>query len=48
MLEQFYTQPSVRLSGILRGVKLLYYQLLMVTDRHANSLRSESSGAPDF
>jgi hypothetical protein len=36
------------LSGILRGVKLLYYQLLMSTDRRANLLRSESSGAPDF
>lgn len=36
------------LSGILRGVKLLYYQLLMSTDRCFNILRSESSGAPDF
>ena len=36
------------LSGILRSVKLLYYQLLMSTDRRSNILRSESSGAPDF
>ena len=39
---------KARLSGILRGVKLLDYQLLMSTDRRANILRSESSGAPDF
>jgi hypothetical protein len=39
---------QLRLSGILRGVKLLYYQLLMSTYRHSNILRSESSGAPDF
>jgi hypothetical protein len=37
-----------RLSGILRSVKLLYYQRLMSTDRRSNILRSESSGAPDF
>src|SRR4029453_10048 len=37
-----------RLSGILRGVKLLYYQLLMSTDRRANLLRSEASGPQDF
>ena len=37
-----------RLSGILRGVKLLYYQPLISTDRCSNILRSESSGAPDF
>ena len=36
------------LSGILRGVKLLYYQILISTYRHANILRSESSGAPDL
>jgi hypothetical protein len=36
------------LSGILRGEKLLYYQLLMSTDGRFNILRSESSGAPDF
>jgi hypothetical protein len=36
------------LSGILRGVKLLYYQLLISPDRCSNILRSESSGAPDF
>ena len=39
---------KIWLSGILRVVKLLYYQLLMSTDRRANILRSESSGAPDF
>jgi len=36
------------LSGILRGVKFLYYQLLMSTYRRSNILRSESSSAPDF
>jgi hypothetical protein len=39
---------KLRLSGILRGGKLLYYQLLMSTDRRSNILRSETSGAPDF
>ena len=38
----------LRLSGILRGVKFLYYQLLMSTYRRSNILRSESSSAPDF
>ena len=42
------TTSEIQLSGILRGVKLLYYQLLMSTDRCFNILRSESSGAPDF
>jgi len=42
------TKRRKGLSGILRGVKLLYYQLLMSTDRRPNILRSESSGAPDF
>jgi len=37
-----------RLSGILRSAKLLYYQILISTYRHANILRSESSGAPDL
>src|SRR6266536_3930079 len=36
------------LSGILRSVKLLYYQLLMSTYRCSNILRSESSGALDL
>jgi hypothetical protein len=45
--ESMYSHEN-RLSGILRSVKLLYYQLLMSTDRRANLLRSESSGAPDF
>ena len=39
---------AVWLSGILRSVKLLYYQLLMSTYRRSNILRSETSGAPDF
>ena len=41
-------QALDRLSGILRSVKLLYYQLLMSTYRCSNILRSESSGAPDL
>jgi len=44
-----HTTPiGVWLSGILRGVKFLYYQLLMSTYRRSNILRSESSSAPDF
>jgi hypothetical protein len=42
------TVESFWLSGILRGVKFLYYQLLMSTYRRSNILRSESSSAPDF
>jgi hypothetical protein len=37
-----------RLSGIFRGVKLLYYQLLMSTYQRAIIRRSESSDAPDL
>jgi len=36
------------LSGILRGVKLLYYQLLMSTYRHSNILRSEPAVRQTF
>jgi hypothetical protein len=39
---------KIRLSGILRSVKLLYYQILISTYRRSNILRSESSGAPDL
>src|SRR5712691_11892417 len=38
----------VWLSGIFRGVKLLYYQLVMSTYQRAIIRRSESSGAPDL
>ncbi len=38
----------LRLSGIFRGVKLLYYQLVMSTYQRAIIRRSESSGAPDL
>jgi len=47
-LLKFTNTPEERLSGILRGVKSLYYQLLTSTDRRSHILRSESSGAPDF
>jgi hypothetical protein len=36
------------LFGISRGIKIMYYQLVISTCQGYNLLREESSGAPDL